>query len=344
MYDHADDTALPPRLHCEGTRLIKPNGKQLILRGVNLGCPGEDSATDPAEIAALGANCVRIKFPWWGEFSGPEIDGRDNDGFAFLSRAHFTDWIDKITAASAAGLWVIPFIDSDCGQSGTQKPSSFGYCDPHGTWGARGRNFYTDQSMRRLFAQIVWPAAAARLRTIAQIALLEIHAEPAGDRGPEYTPLVSQVQRDIIAAVREVDADTPFLLGARGGYAIKCCDEAFLEERTDCVYTGNLLDQWVVNPEKFDDGLAYLTDMRDARQVPVFVQQLGRESAHDPDGSLMRRALARMEEEGVGATWWQWRQHGTGANGYALNYRETAHGPWLQKADELEALRQAWKK
>jgi len=247
----SDPTELPPRLSVQGSDLIKPNGKTIFLHGVSFGAWGEDQPEDAQPVADLGANCVRIALRWHGLFSDPTVDARDNLGFAFLSSTHFTHWLDLITAASEAGLWVIPFIDSDCGQSGTQSPEVMRYCDPYQRWGARGRNFYTDPSLRKLFTTIVWPAAAARLRLIPRIAMLELHAEPAPDRGPEYTPSVQQVYRECMDAVRAVDADTPFLVGARGGYAIQHVDEAFLTERRDCVYTGNLLDQWVRNPDKF---------------------------------------------------------------------------------------------
>jgi hypothetical protein len=332
----SSDLDLPPRLRVSGPDLVKPNGKPVVLQGVSFGSWGNDDPLDAPQVAALGANVVRIALRWW--MPKPENEARDNDGFAFINRTKFEHWINLITAASAAGMWVIPFIDSNCGQSGTQDPKTIRYCDPHGSWGARGRNFYTDVSMRRVFAQIVWPAAALRLRSIAKIAMLEIHAEPAADRGPEYAPLVTEVQRACIDAIREVDADTPFLLGARGGYNIRYCDEAFLADRQDCVYTGNLLNQWVVNPDKFDEGLAYLTRMRDERGVPVFCQQLGRKTGEDRNLSLMQRALGRMLEERVGFAWWQWKQDNPNPDSYALNVQTEDGLGWVAKDNEIALL------
>jgi Cellulase (glycosyl hydrolase family 5) len=336
------DTELPPRLSCVGPVLVTPNGKPITLRGINLGAVGEDSPQDAVSIAALGANCARVALRWWGHHGDPSVDARDNDGFAFLRRSAFTDWLDKITACSQAGLWVVPFIDSNCGQSGMQNPQTVAYCDPHRTWGAAGRNFYTDASMRRLFTQIVWPAAAARLRTIARIAMLEVHPEPAPGRGPEYIALVERVQREAIEAIRAVDADTPFLLGARDAYDIQHCREAHLPERDDCVYTGNLLSQWVTNEDKFAKGLDALARMRQERNVPVFVQQLGRKSGNDRDLAHMRAALEKMEEADIGYAWWQWKQNTTSADDYGLNYKDPNGNGWVQKADEVAALEQAW--
>lgn len=336
------DTELPPRLRVDGPRLVKPNGQEIILRGVNFGAWGEDDPLDAEPVAALGANVVRVAFRWWGEYGDESVDSRDNDSFAFLLRENFERWIGLITAVVERGMWVIPFIDSNCGQCGTQSSSMMAYCDPYRSWGARGRNFLTDPSMRRVFTQVVWPAAAARLRTIAKIAMLELLPEPAGDRGPEYAAPLREFYRECITAIRVFDHDTPFLTGARDKYGINLCDEAFLEDRTDVVYTGNLLNGYVSNPSKFDEGLAALVRMRDAHGVPVFVQQLGRKTSYDPNLSLMRRALQCMEDAGVGYTWWQNKQNTSDDGDYGLNYKNATGTGWVQKTDEIAVLEEAW--
>lgn len=40
-----------------------------------------------------------------------------------------------IAQASDAGLWIVLFIDSNCGQNGTQESVDLTYCDPAGTYG-----------------------------------------------------------------------------------------------------------------------------------------------------------------------------------------------------------------
>ncbi len=336
------ETELPPRLRVDGSRLLRPNGQEIILRGLNFGSWGEDDPVDAVQVAALGANVVRVCFRWWGKYGDETVDARDNNAFAFLHRAHFERWLGLITACSAQGMWVVPFIDSNCGQSGTQNAGTMAYCDPYQSWGAHGRNFFTDPAMRRVFTQVVWPAAAARLRAVAKIALLELLPEPAGDRGPEYESLVREFYRECIAAIRVVDADTPFLIGARDGYNIHFCEEAFLEERADIVYTGNLLNGYVSNPSKFDEGLAALMRLRDTRGVPVFVQQLGRKTSYDPNRSLMRRALQIMEDAQIGYAWWQWKQNTSNEDDYALNFKNQTGTGWVQKTEEVVMLEEAW--
>jgi hypothetical protein len=338
------DTDLPPRLRVDGARLLKPNGQEFVPRGLNFGSWGEDDPVDATPVAAMGANIVRVCLRWWGKHGDPTVDSRDNDAFAFLRRTHFERWLALIAAVAAEGMWVVPFIDSNCGQSGTQDAGTMAYCDPYQSWGARGRNFFTDPAMRRVFSQVVWPAASARLRTVAKIAFLELLPEPAGKRGPEYAAPVREFYRECIAAIRQphIDMDTPFLIGARDGYAIELCEEAFLEERSDVVYTGNLLNPYVSNPSRFDDGLAALLHLRDTRGVPVFVQQLGRKTNYDPDRHLMRRALQAMEDTGTGYCWWQWKQNTDNEDDYGLNYKNQTGTGWVQKTDEMAVLEEAW--
>jgi hypothetical protein len=348
LHRETDEEHLPPRLRCQGGQLLKPNGRPIRLQGVSFGSWGEDDAVDVTPVKTAGANCVRIALRWWGRHGGNDldamdIDSRDNNGFAFLKRKNWEHWLSMITAASAAGLWVIPFIDSNCGQSGTQDPEMMRYCDPYGSWGAAGRNFFTDPSMRRLFAQVVWPAVAAQLRPIAKIALLELQPEPAEGRGPEYAAQVRDFYREVIEGIRLVDQDTPFLIGAREGYNINLCDEAWLEERSDVVYTGNLLSGWVTNPDKFDVGLETLVRLRDERGAPVHVQQLGRKTGDDRDLAYMRRALERMREANVGANWWQWKQNTANPDEYGLNFKNPdGSGTWVRKDEEVALLSEAW--
>jgi hypothetical protein len=296
----------------------------------------------------MGANCLRVCLRWWGKWgtdSRVNPDSRDNDGFAFLLRANLERWFDQITQAAAEGLWVVPFIDSNCGQSGNNTPEDAAYCDRHGTWGARGRNFYTDPGMARVFAYVVWPAVAARLRTIARIAMLEIHPEPAHHRGPEYAPLVARVQRAVIEGIREVDPDTPILVGAREGYDIRLIEEAYSAlgpVSPQLVWTGNLLNQWVTDPARFDKGLANLTRLRDERGACVFVQQIGRNSSEDPDLALMARAVQRMREERVGYAWWQWKQNTSNPGNMGLHFKTDDGAGWVEKTGEMELLTQDW--
>jgi len=333
-----DAKELPERLHFEGSRMMKPNGKEIVLRGPCFGSWGEDTPDDAAPVKAMAANSVRVNLKWWRP---GDADSRDDRGFAFLLRKNIEHWLSMIDAVIAQGMWVIPCVDSDCGQNGLQDAETVAYCDPYGMW-PQGHNFFLDPSMRRTYAGIVWPTLATALRMRERIAMLELQPEPAGGRGPEYAPLVQQLYREIIAGIREVDQDTPFLIGARNSYDIMLCDEAYLPERTDVAYTGNLLAQWVKNPEKFDKGLAALVAMRDARNVPIYCQQLGRRSSDDRDCSLLRRAVQKAREARMGYAYWEWKNHvKDNPDSYGLNY-PTKDGAWIRKDAECAALQEDW--
>lgn len=336
-----DPSELPPRLRIDRSMLLKPNGEEWIGRGVSLGHFWLDTPQDIPAIAALDANCVRILLRWWapphGQAGRPNQDARDDNAYAFIHREHFRNWIDLILSASAAGLWVIPAIDSNCGQSGTQNPETMKFCDPYGVFGARGRNFWTDIPMRRLYAS-VWQSAAAILRLIPRIAMLEIQPEPLAGRGPEMAEAVRDFYDYVDDAISEVDPDTPRLVGPRDGYNIMLCQEAFNPKRGNRVYTGNLLNQYVVNPQKFDDALRELSALRVQEGVPVFIQQLGRKTENDRDLSLMRRALDVLNSESIGFAWWAWKQSGPSPDEYSLNYPSADGTTWIAKQAEQNLL------
>jgi hypothetical protein len=335
------DPAYPARLRVEGADILKPNGQRWCGRGVNFGAWGEDEALDLDAVAAMGANVVRIPLRVWGLYGDPSIDSRDDRGFSFLKRENVVHWLELILNAASRGLWVIAALDSNCGQSGTQSPEMVAHCDPYGKWGALGgRNFFTDRAMREWFA-IVWRTLARLLRPISHIAMLEILPEPLDGRGPEWAPKVAAFYRQLIDAVREVDADTPVLIGARNAYDCAYVSEVHLSGVGGLVYTGNLLSAKVTAPERFDAALGSLAAFREELGAPVFVQQLGRKSGADPALEHMAHALDEMHRADVGYTWWQWKQNTANSLEYALHYKD-GRGGWVAKDDEIACLTNYW--
>lgn len=334
---------MPPRLRCQDSQLLKPNGQPWVAKGVSFGSWGEDEALDLNQIAEMNANSVRILLRTWGLYGTPDIDSRDDLAYSFLKRTNVQHFLELVVNAAARGLWVIAGIDSNCGQSGTQNPQTIAYCDPYGTWGARGHNFFTDRTMAKWF-EIIWQTLASALRPISHIAMLELLPEPLDARDASWSQPLLAFYRSLIAAVREVDKDTPVLLGARGGYDINHCDEVFLSERGDCVYTGNLLSGWVTDPEKFDAGLTKLLRMRSSRHVPVYCQQLGRKTGDDLDLTHMRHAIDTMTSTQVGYSWWQWKQNTSNPDEYALNFKSPdGSNTWVQKDSEVALLAERWR-
>ncbi len=353
---------LPARLRCQGGELVKPNGKPIFLHGPCFGSWGEDDAADCPAIKAMGANNLRVNLRWWGKW-GTDVranpDCRNNDAFAFTDRAKFSTWAGQLKAAAAVELWTNPFIDSNCGQSGTNTAEDVGYCDPLGSWGERGHNFYTDPSMRHVFATVVWAAAATYLRALPHVGMLEIHPEPAHHRDETWTPLVAQVQKACIDAIRSAEAavgdpvGTPILVGPREGYDIRLVEECLLALAEayggtlpgNLIFTGNLLNQYVVNPSRFDKGVKHLNELREQYGVAVYVQQLGRNSSEDGDLSLMRRAVQVLRENNIGYAWWQWKQNTSNPGNMGLNFKnpdDPSGLTWIAKQGEIDLLTEDW--
>jgi hypothetical protein len=348
-----DTLELPARLRVQGRDLIKPNGARVWLRGPNFGAFNDDDEQQCPVVADKGANAIRMALRWWGTWGkgdDPNPDCRDDRAFAFLDRTKFETWLGRLGACAAAGMWSVPFIDSNCGQGGTNSAADVAYCDPYGHFGAAGHNFYTDAGMRKMYAEVVWAAVAARLRVIARIGMLEIHPEPAHHRPSSWKPLVAQVQKACIDAIRAVDPDTPILVGAMPGYSIFRVEEGYLELRElfggtlppNLVWTGNLLGGYVTDSQQFDSGLQHLTDLRDKYDACVFVQQVGRDSQDDPTLDLMRHAVSALKEAQVGYTWWEWRQNGAHPDGMGLNYPDPETGQWISKDDEIAVMADNW--
>lgn len=344
---------LPPRLRCVGRDLVKPNGKKIWLRGVNFGAFNDDEEQECVPVRAMNANALRAALRWWGTWgkgAEPNPDCRDNDAFAFLNREKLQTWHGRLAAAAANDLWSVAFIDSNCGQGGTNSAEDIAYCDRYGRWGAAGHNFYTDESMLRTYAGIVWPAAAARLRTMSRVGLLEAHVEPAHHRPDSWIPRVAQVYKAVIEGIRSVDADTPILCGAMPGYSSFRAEDGLLALREafggtlppGLVWTVNLLNSYVTDREQFDRGLGHLVDLTEKYDIPGFVQQVGRNSRDDVDLACMRHAVDALKEAQIGYTWWAWRVHSTDPGGKGLNYLRDDGAGWIAKDNEIALLADSW--
>lgn len=323
---------LRERLTVSGRRLLDKNGTEVTLRGINQGTWGENSEGDAAAIKALGANCVRTVFRWWGSYGTPDIDSRLDSSADFLLQSNLDQLLKEMRWLEAQGLWIVLAFDSNCGQNGLQDAGMQAYCDPAGQYPTTGRNFWSDRTTRSFF-KAAWKRLAIEAAAFERVAMFEILPEPregapAGDAGE-----VRDFYREIIGAIREVDDRTPFLVGARDAYNVLLSDEAFLPERTDVIYTGNILSGKMTNVSARDAYIKALTDMAVTRNVPVYVQQVGRETSADGTLVHMNAGLAALNGSGVHWTYWQWKQNTANANTYGLNYKDGGTG-WIAKTAE----------
>ncbi|MGW8390844.1 glycoside hydrolase family 5 protein [Pseudoduganella sp. HUAS MS19] len=319
----SSDTARPSRLTLNGASMRLPNGKAVTLRGMNEGTWGEMLQKDATDIAAQGATVVRVLIRWWGRYGTPDIESRATHSPGHFDPDNLKRFLKEIQWCIDAGLWVIPVIDSNCGQNGLQDAGMAAYCDPAGSYPG-GHNFWSDLAMRQEFKE-AWLHLAGILKDYSNIAFYELLPEPLEGRGPAQAAQVSAFYQELMAAIDSVDRRTPFLIGARDAYNISLCDEAYIDDmrwKDRVVYTGNLFlrteKSQQENIANLERRLAALVSMRDNRNVPVFIQQFGVRTGDDPGNFYLDAGLSRMNAAGVGYTGWQWRQNTTNPDEYAV--------------------------
>lgn len=341
---------LPARLTLSGSKMLGPDGTAVVLRGMNEGTWGEMRSTDAAAMAAQGARVVRVLIRWWGLYGGTDVESRVDGSPGHFDPAHLAQFLKEIQWCIDAGLWVIPVIDSNCGQNGLQNADMVSYCDPSGRYPG-GHNFWTDLTQRQLFKE-AWIHLAGLLKSYPNIAFYELLPEPLAGRDSSYGAVVSAFYQELMAAIEDVagDAHTPFLVGARDAYNINLCDEAYISTprwANRVVYTGNLFIRTngtqATNLASIDSRLGALSAMKAARNVPVFIQQFGVRSADDPGQFYLDAGLSRMNAAGIGYTGWQWRQNTPSPDEYAVVLTDATTGADVVKTAVLAVYSSYWK-
>jgi hypothetical protein len=336
--------AAPPRLAVRGQDIVGPDGQPLILRGWNWGHWAKIDPQDAAENAAQGANAVRIPLRWWGNYPGKGVESRDDTATATagIAPTNIARLDQIVRAASAARLWIVLFLDSDCGQHGVMEPEQQRYCDPTGQYGPKGHNFWTDAAMRQKFIA-AWRFVANRYKDTPYLGLFEPLPEPHPRGSPAAQ--IRAFYAEVMAAIREVAPGVPLLVGGRG-YQAKAIDDAYDPGWKDVVYTGNLFlhakergaDETAM--ADFRDRLKRLTDFRARHNVPVFVQQVGVRSLEDPDRRALREMLQALVASRLGFTYWDYRGAGN-PDEYSVLYERGRD--WVAKREWIEAISAAFR-
>jgi hypothetical protein len=330
--------------------MLAPDGSAIMLRGINEGTWGQMRSGDAATIAANGANVVRVLIRWWGLYGGADVESRADAAPGHFKPDHLAQFLQEIQWCIAAGLWVVPVIDSNCGQNGLQNADMAAYCDPSASYPG-GHNFWTDLTQRQLFKD-AWVYLAGILKNTSNIAFYELLPEPLEGRDSTHGAEVSAFYQELMAAIEDQAGDkrTPFLVGARDAYNISLCDEAYIGAprwANRVVYTGNLFIRTgktqAENLASLDSRLGALVSMKNTRMVPVFIQQFGIRSADDPGNFYLDAGLGRMNAAGVGYTGWQWRQNTSSPDEYAIVISDPTTGADLVKTSVLAVYASYWK-
>lgn len=340
----------PARLTLSGSQMLGPDHSPILLRGMNEGTWGEMQSYDATTLAAQGCKVARVLIRWWGLYGGTDVESRADAAPGHFDPAHLAQFLKEVQWCIDAGLWVIPVIDSNCGQNGLQNAGMASYCDPSGSYPG-GRNFWTDLTQRQLFKE-AWIYLAGLLKTYPNIAFYELLPEPLAGRDSSYGAEVSAFYQELMAAIEDSAGDTrtPFLVGPRDAYNINLCDEAYIPAprwTNRVVYTGNLFIRTngtqAANLASIDTRLGALAAMKATRNVPVFIQQFGVRTGDDPNEFYLDAGLSRMNAAGIGYTGWQWRQNTPSPDEYAVVIQDAATGADIVKTEVLKVYSKYWK-
>jgi|SRR5579863_1754619 len=306
----------PPvaRLAVNGTQIIDEHGKPIALRGFVWGWWGTVQPNDAADNARQGATVVRIPLRWWGPYP-PGMDSRSDNAPGHIDPAHLAVLDGMIHQASAAHLWIDLFVDSDCGQASLQ----FDTAANCGVAASRQPdNFGNDPTMLREFEEL-WAFLAARYKATPYVGMYEPLPEPGeaslGLNAPAFYSA-------LIPLIRAADPATPILIGPQPDYRMDKIANAWLST-PGLIYTGDMLDGFDLSK------LAYATTFARARNVPVFVQQVGTRFSDANANAATAAELAALNASGIGWTWWTYREPNAGA--YApWTEPQKAHGAWVE--------------
>lgn len=302
---------LPSRLRVSGRDVLDPDGHPIVLRGYNWGQFGTALEEDAHANHVQGANSVRIPLRWWGDWRDG-VDSRDPDAPGHVSPTQLATLDAMIDWASAEGLWIVLFVDSNYGQ---------------GASGTEG-DFWSNAPMRQQFWD-VWRFLVMRYRDRAYLGAYEILPEPRHD-GPNAD--VRAFYDEGIAVIRALDTTTPIVVGPNDGYNVANIEDAYTTADANLVYTANLFI--------FDNTLARVprfATFRDAHTVPMWVNQVG---IDDDSAAALASAdaiLDALDRERLGWAWWTYRSRTTQRAAHGIYYTGPT-GEWTVKPEWLALL------
>lgn len=332
------------RLTLSGKTMTDPNGQVALLRGTNQGNWGENYDIDAGNIKRLGAGVVRILIRWQGPYDTGTDSYNSNPANGYLDPTNYAKFVQELDWLEAQGLWIILAFDSDYGAGnrglGTSDWNFFDTLD------TAGKTQYTAE----FFA--AWRKIATDARSRKRILAYELLPEPlTTGANSSHDPILKQFYRDAMDNVRTVDPTTPFLIGGRGSYALNTLTGVHMSDRTDVIYTVDLLTNKVEDEAGIAADIESLVLFRDTNNVPVLVQQVGRNTSEDEGQgttsensglTALNGVLSLMNSYGIAYTHWQYHQNSTNSGAYSLWYKVDAgldtSTNWAPKTGEIASL------
>jgi hypothetical protein len=339
----------PGHLSVRGGDIVDPSGRPILLRGWNWGHFGKAIEQDAADNVAQGANVVRLPIRWWGFYQGEDIDSRNDNAPGGIDPRHLQIVDDNIRWATRQHLWVILFIDSNCGQNGLQNGKALNrmvsYCDPQGKY-PTGHNFWSDPDAKARFINL-WKFIAARYKDTPYIGMFEPLPEPGNENvsGPQ----IQQFYGEVMAAIRSVAPGIPFLIGGNR-YRAQQVRSVYNPQWKDVVYTGNMFLHENGGKESgigsIKERAQYLLELRAKANVPLFVQQVGVKNGEDPDQSQLRQLLGVLNDNRIGYAYWEYRG-AKSPDSYGVLYggsKNGKHDNWQVNRPVMDAISQAFRR
>jgi hypothetical protein len=338
--------SIAPRLSISGKSLITPYGGGVVtMRGTNQGNWGENYSIDAANIIALGANVVRILIRWQGNYSPASVDSYDASAAnGFLNPSNYAKFMQELDWLERADAWIIIAFDSDYGAGGRGLGNSY--------WNFFDTTDTVNQALYRAQFIAAWKKMAADNRRRKRVLAYELLPEPAATgSNASHGPIIKQFYRDVMDSIRTVDKNTPFLIGGRASYGINTMSEVYMSDRTDVIYTADFLTGKVRDEANIASNVESVALFRDTNNVPVLLQQVGRNTSDDDgDGSTSENlgltafngVLSMMNAYGLHYTHWQYHQNSTNPLAYGLYYKTNANvdsaDNWTPKLGELNSF------
>jgi hypothetical protein len=323
-----------PRLRTKGTRIVSEGGKEVQLRGVNLGTwllleahftgltfKDEKSlwtdlgrrlkkeqldhvregyrsawitAKDFERVRELGLNHVRVPF-WYGLLEEDDKPGKYlASGWKWLDNV--VDWSEQ------AGIYCI--LDLHGAPGGQSNAEHTGECDRNALW--------KDLGLRKRTADL-WAAVAKRYKGRTAVAAFDLLNEPMG--APSDEALWS-LNAELIGAVRRVDPDR--LVIVEDGYRGLGKVPAVYAQYRGVIYsqhhypTLKVKASPDVHTQFFTEKFPQFEKEQGRLQAPLYVGEWSVIQEAAGGGKMTRRHIVEMDKRGWSWALWIYKQSNRG--------------------------------
>jgi hypothetical protein len=325
--------ANPARLSVKGDEVIAPDGQPIVLRGFNWGDWDTAQAQDGTDNITQGANIVRIPLSWYfGSGTGATDCKTGQDSYdlnspqtGYINPANLAILDQTVAWASSAHLWVDLMVRG-------------GDCD-----------FWTNPTIIPQYVQM-WQFLASRYKDTPYIGAYELLSEPHPPKNLG-NPAVKGLYEKLIAAIKPIDPNTPYVVGAASVYNVRSLEGVYMSDQNDLIYTFDFfeLPDYVKEEKSPGDMTGYpgtyadkapgneasctnypgagqtvhldkswlaglltcATNFRSAHNVPIWANQIGIRTETPGSTQYINDVLDLFRTDNIGFAWWTYRNRYT---------------------------------